>query len=147
MGYGVTLRVTDMLYQPVICALVMGDVTTEVKDGEIQQAVDHEIEHRDDAACTTVAVVEGVDAFKLVMNDGHFDQWVDVVQRGVIDVLLQIVHQSLNFAVVLRWDVDNFIGIIPQCGTGHSAKASAVFDQFRLYLLYIIQCEQALLPC
>lgn len=82
VGNGVTLRVTDMLYQPVVCALVMGDVTTEVKDGEIQQAVDHEIEHRDDATCTTVAVVEGVDACKLVMNDGHFDQWVDVVQRG-----------------------------------------------------------------
>ena len=147
MGNGVTLRVTDMLYQPVVCALVMGDVTTEVKDGEIQQAVDHEIEHRDDATGTTVAVVEGVDAFKLVMNDGHFDQRVYVVQRGVIDVLLQIVHQSLNFAVVLRWDVDNFIGIIPQCGTRHGTKASAVFDQFRLYLLYIIQCEQALLPC
>jgi hypothetical protein len=63
---GVTLA--GFLQQAVIVGLGVRDVAGKVEYGDVEQALLDEVEHIDDAPGAAVAIVEGMDAFELVMD-------------------------------------------------------------------------------
>ena len=70
---------SDRPEQPVVVVLPRDDGAREVEDGVLEQAGLDEHEDVDDAARASVAVIERVDGFELVVRDGHAHQRVDVV--------------------------------------------------------------------
>ena len=94
----IRVPVPDSLYKPVIFGLVMGDISAQVKYRQIDKAGNHEIEYVNDTPCTSISVIEGVDTFKLVVNDSHLDQWIEIAHAFVVDKLLKI-FGSIIFSV------------------------------------------------
>lgn len=67
-------------------------IAAQIQDGQFQQLFRYQIENIDDAPGTSVAVIKGVNALKLVVDDGHFDQGVEVTQGVIIDEANQLIH-------------------------------------------------------
>ena len=61
----------DPTEQPIVVAARPQDVPTEVERGQIEQAILDEAQDIEDAAGATVAVLERMDRFELVVQDGH----------------------------------------------------------------------------
>ena len=87
-------------------------MVAEVQHGDVQQALFHQIQHIDYAAGAAIAIVEGVDAFKLVVDQRHFDQRVGIEQVRLIHEPLQRAHQRHDLRRVLRRGVDGLASAV-----------------------------------
>ena len=87
-------------------------------------------EQVEDAPCAAVAVVKRVDAFKLVVGDGHAQDGVECVVG--VDELDELVHELLDEGGVLWWLVDGLAcGLVFEHGAGKFAQPCVVlFDLF-----------------
>lgn len=66
--------------KPVIIGpLVADDVSTEVKDGNVQQALVDQVEQIENPAGATIAINERMDRLELVVHHGQADQRIDIV--------------------------------------------------------------------
>lgn len=66
---------------------------------DVQQTFFYEEQDVEDTARASVPVVEGMDRFKAVMDNRHFDEGVYVENLGLIDNLLKVCHQRHDFVV------------------------------------------------
>ena len=39
-----------------------------------------------------IPVIEWMNAFELMMDNCHFDEWINVIHLSIIDILLQVTH-------------------------------------------------------
>ena len=68
-------------------------MATEIEDRDVEQALLHQVEHADDAAGAAVAVVEGMNALELVVDERHLHQRIGGEERVVIDEAFEVGHQ------------------------------------------------------
>jgi hypothetical protein len=62
----------------------------QVQYRDLQQSLFDQVEHVDDAPRSAVAVVERVDAFELVVDQGHLDERIGAEQLAVVDEPFQV---------------------------------------------------------
>ena len=101
----------DFIELAIVFPFVADDVPAQVENGGVKQLLEDEIQDVHDAASPPVSVVERVDGLELVVDDGHFEQRIDIRPRTVvIDDSFQISEKRDNFVPVLRRRVDHFAG-------------------------------------
>src|SRR5438045_2199617 len=104
VGPGAILANT--LEKAIIFAFVRGDEAAEVENGNVEQSLLGEIEDIDDTPDAAVAVGKRMDALKLVMDDRHFDQRIEVAASRIVHEPLQLDHETLHVLGFLWRDVD-----------------------------------------
>jgi len=114
--------IAHALQQAVVVRLGADDVTAQVQHRNIQQAFLDQVEHVDDAPGTAIAVVERVDAFKLVMDERHLHQGVGCIGRIVMDEAFQFPHQFPHFVGILRRLMHHAPATVPQGSAGQAAQ-------------------------
>ncbi len=67
----------------------MNDVGTQIKNGQSQQALRHQVQHIQNAPGASVAVPKRVNGFKLVMDERHLDEWIEIGRLVVVDKLFE----------------------------------------------------------
>ena len=106
--FGVT---ADAIQQTVIESFSGNDVAAEVEDRGIEEAAKDEVEDVEDAAGAAISVIERVDGLELIVEDGHFDERVDIGPEGiVVDYAFKIGKEGEDFVAGLGGRVDDFAG-------------------------------------
>ena len=75
-----------------------------------------------------------MDALKLVVDDRHLDEWVEVAEGVVIDVRLEVAHQSTYFLGILWRSVDDSTIIALEVRARGRAEARLIELNALLYL-------------
>jgi hypothetical protein len=68
-------------------------VAAEIEHWDVKQSLLDEVQHIDYSASAAVAVIERMNALKLVVNQRHLDERIGIEYSIVIDEALQISHQ------------------------------------------------------
>ncbi|MNJ49385.1 hypothetical protein D3C77_446110 [compost metagenome] len=137
--------VTHRLQFAVVAPLVLDKVAAEIEHRQVEQPLSHQIEQVEDAAGAAIAVIEGVNALELVVDDGHLDQGIGITELVVIDIAHQIVHQGCYLVCMLGRGVDHLAGAgILEIGAGQTAQAGAVLFQTLLHRQNVGQPDQLL---
>ncbi|SHL84997.1 Helicase conserved C-terminal domain-containing protein [Roseovarius marisflavi] len=97
----------DSLQVAIVIRLVPGDVTTEIKDRNVEQSRARQVEHVQNAPDTAIAIRKGMDAFELVMDERHLDERIKIADFIVIHEPLQRRHLRFDFMEILRWHIDH----------------------------------------
>ena len=94
----------------------------------------------------TIAIIKRMDAFKLMVNQCHFDQRVSIAQLVNVNVLHQIGHQTMNLFSTLRRDIDHCPCTgISQVSAWQSSQSRPVFFQIPLHLQDVVQADDFVL--
>ena len=68
------------------------DMTAEIEDRNVQKSGTRKVKNIQYPPHASISVRERMDAFKLMMNECHLDQRVEITHGIIIDELLEIRH-------------------------------------------------------
>lgn len=100
------------LQESVILRFIVCDVARQVEDGNVQKSRADQVEHVQDVPDAAVAIREGVNAFKPVMDERHFDQWIKVTLAVIVDEALKCGHLVNDHNGILWRYKDRFAGAL-----------------------------------
>ena len=100
----------DFKQIPVVQRPVTDDVSTEIEDGNVENALVDEIEQVQHASGPAVSVDKQVDCLKLIMHDGKPVQWVDLL--GLVNVTLPVGQFASENVLSIGRHVNDLVGCI-----------------------------------
>ena len=84
----------------IVFDLVLLKEVRNIDDRLTQQLAFHQVKQNQQATNAPIAIQEGVDGFKLIMDQGSLNQWV--IGLAAIDVLLKLRHGILHILHIGR---------------------------------------------
>ena len=72
------------------------DVPAEIENGNVEQARARQIKYIEDTPDPAIAIRERVDALKLMVNDRHFDERVQIAGVIIIDEDFEPSHDIIS---------------------------------------------------
>src|SRR5439155_3992554 len=111
-----------------VLRFVFDDVAAEKKNRLVEQLFEQQKEDQKDAPGAAVPIIKRMDRLKLVMNDCHLHEWVEIVTEVVVRKLIEIMEQLANALLALRRRVDHlFRSRIDELRAGLLANTRVVF--------------------
>src|SRR5690606_15935129 len=108
----------------------------------IEQALLHQVQHVQDASSASVPVVEGMDAFELMMAQGHFNERIRIEKRRIVHEALQPIHQDRN-VLGRRRSVNGASRSVLENRARYLAESGLVGFQYALDFQDVVQGEQS----
>ena len=91
----------------------------------------------------SIPVIEWVDTLELIVDEGHFDQWIYGQTSGVVDETVKVGHQLDNSVMVLWRRIDDFPGSqIAQSCSGKLPKAGIILFQCSVNLKNLVHTNK-----
>lgn len=103
----------------------------QVEDGGVQKSGADQVEHVQDAPDAAVAVGEGVNAFKPMVDERHFDQRIKGTLAVVVDEAFKCTHLVNNHAGILWRCKDRLAGalVFQHCAGDLAESVASPFEQ------------------
>ncbi len=99
-------------------------MTAEIENGNVEQVRARQIKYIEDTPNAAIAIRKRVDALKLMVNDRHFDERVQIAGVIIIDEDFEPSHKGFNLTRALRRHIDGFArAIVLQLCSGLRSEA------------------------
>jgi hypothetical protein len=99
---------TNGLKKAIVLRPSFQDLSAEIEDRRRKQALLYKIENVENPTRSAIAIIKGMNALELMMDECHFDERVGIDRVGAVDEVEEFVEEPFNFWAFLGRRVNRY---------------------------------------